>query len=134
MLIGTSAGLHGVGIKATNALSSESEVEVRRDGKIYKQKYAMGRATTAVEIVGKTSKDDTGTTIKFLRDTTIFKEDNSYKWDILLTRFREMAFMTKGITFYCKDERTDTELTFCFDGGISAFVRYLNRNKKPCIR
>jgi DNA gyrase subunit B len=126
----TSGGLHGVGVKATNALSSWCEVEVRRDGKIYRQAYKEGKAAGPVETVGATKKDDTGTSTKFLRDVAIFKDDNSFKWEVLVQRFREMAFITRGIMIVFRDERDDREMTFFFEDGISAFVRYLNRNKE----
>jgi DNA gyrase subunit B len=126
----TSGGLHGVGVKATNALSSQCEVQVRRDGKIYRQVYKEGKATSPVETIGKTKPDDTGTMTKFLRDTTIFKDDNSYKWDLLVQRFREMAFVTRGVTIVFRDQRDDKEMTFYFEEGIEAFVKYLNRNKE----
>lgn len=124
-----SGGLHGVGVKAVNALSSVMTAEVRREGKVYRQTYKEGKTTSKVEVVGKAKSDETGTRITFLRDATIFTEDNSYKWDSLLQRFREMAFITRGITIAFKDERHDNEMTFYFEDGISAFVRYLNRNK-----
>jgi DNA gyrase subunit B len=125
----TSGGLHGVGVKATNALSTWCEVEVRRDGKIYLQKYKEGKATTPVETVGKAKPNETGTMTKFLRDATIFKEDNVYKWETLVQRFREMAFLTRGIAIVVKDEREDREMTFYFEDGIEAFVKYMNRNR-----
>ncbi len=131
-----SGGLHGVGVKAVNALSSWCEVEVRRDGKIYHQAYKEGKPTTPVQTAGKTKPNDTGTTTTFLRDTTIFTEDNSYKYDMLVQRFREMAFIARGVTIVFKDERDEAnggghEITFYFEDGISTFVRYLNRNKEP---
>ena len=125
-----SGGLHGVGVKAVNALSSHCEVEVHRDGKIYRQTYKEGRPNAPVQATGKTKPNDTGTTTTFLRDATIFTEDNSFKFDLLVQRFREMAFITRGVTIIFKDERDDgREMTFYFEDGISAFVRYLNRNK-----
>lgn len=124
-----SGGLHGVGVKAVNALSTWCEVEVRQDGKIFKQTYKEGVATSKVEVVGKTKASDTGTTTTFLRDDTIFREDNSYKFDLLVQRFREMAFITRGVTIVFRDERDDREMTFYFEDGISAFVGYLNRNR-----
>jgi len=130
-----SGGLHGVGVKAVNALSAFCEVEVRRDGKIYKQSYREGKPTSKVETVGKSKPSENGTTITFLRDATIFTEENTYKWDGLVQRFRETAFITKGITIVFKDERgadrdADQEMTFYFEDGISAFVGYLNRNRE----
>ncbi|HQV70579.1 MAG TPA: DNA topoisomerase (ATP-hydrolyzing) subunit B [Thermoflexales bacterium] len=124
-----SGGLHGVGVKAVNALSTKTEVEVRRDGKVFRQVYKEGKPQSKVEVVGKAKDKETGTKTTFLRDTTIFTEDNSFKWDSLVQRFREMAFITKGLTIAFADERTDQEMTFYFEDGISAFVRYLNRNK-----
>ncbi len=126
-----SGGLHGVGVKAVNAVSSKLTAEVRRDGKIYRQTYKEGKATSKVEVVGKVKPGETGTTITFLRDTVIFPEDNSYKFDTLAQRFREMAFITRGVTILFKDERDDHEMSFFFEDGITAFVKYLNRNKEP---
>ncbi len=125
-----SGGLHGVGVKAVNALSKSLTAEVRRDGKIYTQSYKEGRPLGKVETAGKTKDKDTGTTITFLRDDTIFTEDNTFKFDLLAQRFREMAFITRGVTIVFRDERDDREMTFYFEDGISAFVRYLNRNKE----
>ncbi|MCS6774327.1 MAG: DNA topoisomerase (ATP-hydrolyzing) subunit B [Anaerolineae bacterium] len=125
-----SGGLHGVGVKAVNALSKWLIAEVRRDGKIVRQEYREGKPVTPVEVIGKTSPKDTGTKVTFLRDETIFTEDNSYKFDLLAQRFREMAFITRGVTIVFRDERDDREMTFYFEDGISAFVRYLNRNKQ----
>ena len=124
-----SGGLHGVGVKAVNALSSKLTAQVRRDGKIYQQTYKEGKPTSKVEVIGKMKDGETGTQISFLRDTTIFTEDNIFRWEALLQRFREMAFITRGLTIAFKDERHDNEMTFYFEDGISAFVRYLNRNK-----
>jgi DNA gyrase subunit B len=129
------SGLHGVGVSAVNALSEWLEVEVRRDGKVYRQRYEQGRPVTPVEVVGKAKPDDTGTRTTFLADTTIFK-DLDYKFDLLLQRFREMAFLTRGLTIRFVDDRpvkgqpTGREMSFCFEGGIAAFVRYLNKNRE----
>jgi DNA gyrase subunit B len=125
-----SGGLHGVGVKAVNALSTWLKAEVRRDGKIFTQSYKEGKTTSKVEVIGKVKANESGTKITFLRDATIFTEDNSYKWDTLVQRFREMAYINKGITIVFRDEREDREHTFFFEDGISAFVRYLNRNKE----
>ncbi len=124
-----SGGLHGVGVSAVNALSDECEVWVRREGKTWHQQYKRGVAQGVVRAIGK-SDGKTGTTVKFSRDTTIFKEDNEYKFETLVQRFREMAFVTKGVTIQLVDERSDREMTFYFEGGIQSFVRYLNRNKE----
>jgi DNA gyrase subunit B len=126
-----SGGLHGVGVSAVNALSEWCEVEVHRDGGIYFQRYERGHPKAAVRQIGKTKADDTETTVKFKFDTQIFKEENiDYKFDTLLQRFREMAFVTRGVTIEFIDERNDREMTFYFEGGITSFVRYLNRNRE----
>jgi len=126
-----SGGLHGVGVSAVNALSEWCEVEVKRDGKLHRQRYERGYPTTPVEVVGKVPKDDTGTSVTFKFDPTIFKGDLKYKYETLVQRFREMAFVTRGVTIHFRDERTDREMTFYFEGGIRSFVRYLNRNRQP---
>lgn len=123
-----SGGLHGVGVSAVNALSDECEVWVRREGKLWYQSYKRGVAQGLVKASGKA--DGTGTTVKFLRDETIFKEDNEFKFENLAQRFREMSFVTKGVTIQLTDERSDREITFHFEGGIRSFVRYLNRSKE----
>jgi len=126
-----SGGLHGVGVSAVNALSEWCEVEVHRDGGIYFQRYERGHPKAAVKQIGKTKAGDTGTTVKFKFDPQIFKEDNiDYKFDTLLQRFREMAFVTRGVTIQFLDERNEREMTFYFEGGITSFVRYLNRNRE----
>lgn len=124
------SGLHGVGVSAVNALSEWLEARVRRDGQVYAQKYKRGVPTGEVKPVGKYPKDErTGTVISFLPDKTVFKTID-YKFDVLAQRFREMAFLTRGLTIKFIDERDAREATFYFEGGITAFVRYLNRNRK----
>ncbi|MBI5082738.1 MAG: type IIA DNA topoisomerase subunit B, partial [Chloroflexi bacterium] len=123
-----SGGLHGVGVSAVNALSDSCEVWVRREGKEFYQSYKRGVAQGLVKATGKA--DGTGTTTKFLRDTTIFKEENEFKFENLAQRFREMSFVTKGVTIQLMDERSEREITFHFEGGIRSFVRYLNRSKE----
>jgi DNA gyrase subunit B len=123
------SGLHGVGVSAVNALSEWLEVRVRRDGIVYGQKYARGNPKSEVKPVGKYPKDErTGTTVSFLPDKQIFKEID-YKFDVLAQRFREMAFLTRGLTITFKDERDSRQMTFYFEGGITSFVRYLNKNR-----
>ena len=123
------SGLHGVGVSAVNALSEWLETSVRRDGQIYRQKYARGVPKTEVKVVGKYPKDErTGTIQRFYPDKQIFK-DIDYKFDVLSQRFREMAFLTRGLTIAFKDERDGREMTFYFEGGITSFVRYLNKNR-----
>jgi DNA gyrase subunit B len=124
------SGLHGVGVSAVNALSDWLEARVRRDGQIYAQKYKRGVPQGDVKVIGKYPKDERmGTIISFLPDKTIFKTID-YKFDVLAQRFREMAFLTKGLTIKFIDEREDRETTFYFEGGIMSFVRYLNKNRK----
>ena len=128
------SGLHGVGVSAVNALSAWLEVEVRRDGKVYGQRYEQGRPVTPVESKGKTKANDTGTTTTFLPDSEIFTSLD-FKYDVLIQRFREMAFLTRGLTIRFVDNREvrgkprGREMTFYFEGGIASFVRYLNKNR-----
>jgi DNA gyrase subunit B len=124
-----SGGLHGVGVSAVNALSEWCEVEVYRDGQIYFQRYEKGIPQAPVKVVGKVPKTQTGTTTSFKFDPTIFKDAPSYKFDLLAQRFREMAFVTRAVTINLEDKREDHQVTFYFEGGISSFVKYLNRNR-----
>ncbi|MGC8786331.1 MAG: DNA topoisomerase (ATP-hydrolyzing) subunit B [Anaerolineae bacterium] len=121
------SGLHGVGVSAVNALSEWLEVYVQRDGKRYYQRYERGVPVTPVQIVG--TSEGTGTTTTFLPDKTIMKTLD-YQYDTLAQRFREMAFLTRGLTITFRDERNDIENSFYFEGGVMSFVRYLNRNRK----
>ncbi len=125
-----SGGLHGVGVSAVNALSEWCEVEVRRDGKIYFQRYERGIPQEAVKPIGKCDPRITGTRTTFRYDTQIFHEDVEFKFDTLVTRFREMAFVTRQVQIRLVDERSNRETSFYFDGGIRSFVRYLNRNRE----
>lgn len=125
-----SGGLHGVGVSAVNALSEWCEVEVRREAKIHYQRYERGYPVGPVQVIGKSSKDETGTRTTFKYDPEIFKGDLDYRFDNLVQRFREMAFVTRGVTIFLLDERVDREMTFYFEGGITSFVRYLNRNRE----
>jgi DNA gyrase subunit B len=124
-----SGGLHGVGVSAVNALSEWCEVEVYRDGKIHFQRYEKGIPQAPVKVVGKVPKTQTGTTTSFKFDPIIFKDSPSYKFDLLAQRFREMAFVTRGVTINLEDKRDNKDITFYFEGGISSFVKYLNRNR-----
>ena len=124
-----SGGLHGVGVSAVNALSEWCEVEVRRDGKIHAQRYQRGYPTGPVKVTGKTKPNDTGTWTTFKYDPEIFTGPMDYRYETLVQRFREMAFVTRGVTIILLDERTDRQMTFYFEGGITSFVRYLNRNR-----
>ncbi len=124
-----SGGLHGVGSSVVNALSTWLVAEVRRDGKIYRQKYEKGVPTTELEIVGEAV--NTGTTITFLADNTIFDEVN-FNYDTIKKRLREMAFLNKGIRITLEDKRDDIKDEFHYEGGIREFVQYLN-NKKDIL-
>jgi DNA gyrase subunit B len=125
-----SGGLHGVGLSAVNALSEWFKVEVKRAGKVYSQRYERGHPVTELEVIGKAPKNETGTSQTFKFDDTIFVGDLDFKFNTLLQRFREMAFVTRGVNIHLQDERHDREMTFYFEGGIASFVRYLNRNRK----
>jgi DNA gyrase subunit B len=125
-----SGGLHGVGVSAVNALSEWCEVEVKRDGGIYYQRYERGYPKAPVKQTGKIKDNVTETKVTFKFDKQIFKEEIDYRFDTLAQRFREMAFVTRGVTIYFLDERTHHEVTFYFEGGITSFVRYLNRNRE----
>jgi len=125
-----SGGLHGVGVSAVNALSEWMETKVKRDGKLYRQRFEQGVPVTEVDVIGKSDPNQTGTIQTFLRDDTIF-EVTEYSWEMLVTRFREMAFLTRGVTITLIDERPERprEMSFYFEGGVKSFVQYLNRNR-----
>jgi len=125
-----SGGLHGVGVSAVNALSEWCEVEVKRDGKIHFQRYVRGAPVEAVKAIGKVAKDETGNKTRFKFDREIFKGDVDYRFETLVQRFREMAFVTRGVTIDLYDERDLRRMTFFFEGGLTSFVRYLNRNRE----
>jgi DNA gyrase subunit B len=122
--------LHGVGVSAVNALSEWCEVEVKRDGQIHFQRYERGAPTGPVEIKGKVAKKETGTKTTYMYDRSIFKGDFDYKFETLVQRFREMAFVTRGVNIHLLDERDGREMTFYFEGGIVSFVSYLNRHRE----
>ena len=123
-----SGGLHGVGASVVNALSTRMEVEVRRNGKIYTQAYERGKTVTPLEEKGNTRKRGSKTT--FWPDPAIF-DDVVYDYDTLARRFREMAFLNKGVRISIKDERYGHEDTFYYEGGIKQYVEYINRTKTP---
>ncbi len=127
-----SGGLHGVGAAAVNALSEWMEVTVTRDGHVWKQRYERGIAQYKVKKVRKMKKGEpTGTVTHFKPDNTIF-DDTTFRFETLLNRFREMAFVTSGIHLGLKDlrGRDEKEMNFYFEGGLKSFVRYLNRNRQ----
>ena len=125
-----SGGLHGVGVSVVNALSTNMEAIVCRDGFEYVQKFALGEPLGPVTKRGETQKR--GTTIRWTADPTIFTETTTYNFDVLAVRLRELAFLNNTISITLRDERLSTpkEVTFAFDGGLSHFVRYLNENKQ----
>ncbi|MGB9807069.1 MAG: DNA topoisomerase (ATP-hydrolyzing) subunit B [Thermosulfidibacteraceae bacterium] len=123
-----SGGLHGVGVSVVNALSEYLEVEVRRDGKVYYQKYERGVPVTSVVEKGTTKK--TGTKVTFKPDKGIFGKIN-FDFDYITARLRELAFLNPGLRITVRDERTYKEEVFCYDGGIVELVRYLNEGKTP---
>jgi DNA gyrase subunit B len=126
-----SGGLHGVGVSAVNALSEWLEAVVKVDGGIYRQRYERGMPMTEVEQIGTCDPEDTGTTITFRFDSTLFK-DIDYSFSTLAQRFREMAFVTRAVTIDLIDRRVEPfpqRMTFYFEGGIQSFVRHLNRNR-----
>ncbi len=126
-----SGGLHGVGVSAVNALSEWCEVRVKHDGQLFFQRYERGIPQGQVKPIGKYDPSAHGTITTFKFDPIIFKEpDIDYRFDTLVQRFREMAFVTRGVTICFLDERTGREMTFHFEGGINSFVRYLNRNRE----
>jgi DNA gyrase subunit B len=124
-----SGGLHGVGVSAVNALSEWCEVEVRLDGHVHFQRYERGYPKEPVKVIGKAKPGEHGTRTTFKYDPIIFTEALEYRFDTLVQRFREMAFVTRGTTIFFLDERSNREETFYFEGGITSFVRYLNRNR-----
>jgi DNA gyrase subunit B len=121
-----SGGLHGVGISATNALSSWLRAEVRRNGQLYRQEYRQGKPRGPVSTVGPAS--GTGTTISFMPDETIFSTLD-FSFETLAGRFREVAYLTKGLRIHFCDRRSDREIAFYFEGGIMSFVRHLNKRR-----
>ena len=125
-----SGGLHGVGASVVNALSQWLEIEIYKDGSIYRQKFERGAIVTDLEMVGTT--DETGTQVRFKPDAEIFKETTEFDFETLKTRLREQAFLNAGIQIQISDERDPDDVlceNFCYEGGISSFVDYLNRKK-----
>ncbi len=126
-----SGGLHGVGASVVNALSNWLEVEIYSEGKIYKQRYERGKVALKLEVIGNCELDKTGTKVTFMPDDTIF-EETVFDYDILKQRFREMAFLTRGLKIILRDERPEEgtkEKVFHYEGGIKEFVTYLNKSK-----
>ena len=127
-----SGGLHGVGASVVNALSNWLEVEIFHDGKIYQQRYERGKVMEKLAVIGECEEGKSGTKVTFLPDDTIF-ETTIFDFNVLKQRFREMAFLTKGLKIVLSDEREEEpkERTFHYEGGIKEFVSYLNRSATP---
>lgn len=127
-----SGGLHGVGASVVNALSDWLEVEICHEGKVYRQRYEKGHVVYKLKVVDECDPEKTGTKVTFLPDETIF-EDTIFDYDTLKQRFREMAFLTKGLRISLTDLRDEEpkEKVFHYEGGIKEFVQYLNRSKTP---
>ena len=124
-----SGGLHGVGASVVNALSDWTEVTIERDGGIFQMKFEKGKTVKPLTKIGNSNK--TGTTVRFLADSSIFETLN-YEYEVLENRFREMAFLTKGLRITIEDQRDEEprKAEFCFEGGLKSFVEYLNKNKE----
>ena len=125
-----SGGLHGVGASVVNALAEWTEVEIQRDGGLYRMKFERGKTVEPLERIG--DSDKTGTKVTFLADSTIF-ETLEYEYSVLENRFREMAFLTKGLNIVIEDRRNPDDIKkgeFCYEGGLNSFVEYINRGKE----
>ncbi len=125
-----SGGLHGVGASVVNALSTWTEVTIARDGELYRMKFEKGKTVEKLNKIGESTK--TGTLVRFLADDTIF-ESLDYEYEVLEKRFREIAFLTKGLRITLEDKRDEENIKkadFCYEGGLISFVEYLNKNKE----
>ncbi len=122
-----SAGLHGVGVSVVNALSETVDLEIRRGGKVHRQKYGRGKPLTSLEVEGNT--ESTGTRITIRPDSEIF-EDVTFSFDVLSHRLRELSFLNKGLKIHIHDERDGRSHDFIYEGGIKSFVEHLSKNRK----
>lgn len=125
-----SGGLHGVGASVVNALSKWVKIEIKKHGKVHQLEFVKGKSKEPLKVVGECDAKDTGTMVTFKSDNEIF-EVHEYNYDTLANRFREMAFLNKGLKISIKDERNDKSETFHYEGGLAEFVVYLNRAKSP---
>ncbi len=125
-----SGGLHGVGVSCVNALSRKMVVEVRKNGKVYGIEFAKGKTTRPLYVKGKCPENETGTSVTFWPDDTIFTE-TVYSYDTLKHRIRELAFLNKGVKIQLTDERSGQDETFHYEGGIISFVEFVNQGKEP---
>ena len=125
-----SGGLHGVGASVVNALSNWLEVTIYSEGKIYRQRYERGKTMYSLKVIGECDPEKTGTEVSFLPDDTIF-EETVFDYEILQTRIREIAFLTRGLRITLRDKREghEVEKSFHYEGGIKEFVQYLNKSK-----
>lgn len=122
-----SGGLHGVGVSVVNALSISLVAQVKRDGKLYQQKYSEGKIVTDIEVIGEA--EDTGTKITFTPDDTIF-ETTKFDFKTIVNRLRQQAYLTKGVTITITDERDGQRAKFYFEGGVSSYVLHINKDKE----
>jgi DNA gyrase subunit B len=125
-----SGGLHGVGSSVVNALSKKLIVEVKRDGKIYRQEYSRGDPKTKLEVVGKVDGDKTGTKVTFWPDDEIFTQTTEFDYRVLEMRFREIAFLNPGLKIILRDEKQEKKIEFCYEGGLIEFVKWINKSKE----
>jgi DNA gyrase subunit B len=127
-----SSGLHGVGLSVVNALSTWMRIDVKTGGKLWRQEYRIGKPQSPVKMIGVSA--DRGTSISFMPDVTVFKDGIDYTFKVLAQRFREMAYLTKGLRFCFIDERDNNDVSFYFEGGIKSYVRHLNKDKNVLHR